>query len=222
LNEVRLASGPLGVFGGTFNPVHNGHLRSAIELVERLQLDELRLMPSSVPPHREAPACSATHRAEMVELAVAGESYLACDQRELKRDGKSFTIDSLIELRAEIGGTRSLCLVMGCDAVLGITGWWRWQELLERAHVVVIARPGWELPQEGDVAEWLQQHRLASGGELHERPYGGILIEELRPLPISSTEIRTLLAQDRSPRYLIPQPVLDYIDTHRLYRETGY
>jgi nicotinate-nucleotide adenylyltransferase len=111
---------------------------------------------------------------------------------------------------------------MGCDAVLGITGWWRWQELLERAHVVVIARPGWELPQEGDVAEWLQQHRLASGGELHERPYGGILIEELRPLPISSTEIRTLLAHDRSPRYLIPQPVLDYIDTHRLYRETGY
>ena len=108
----------VGVFGGTFNPVHYGHLRSALELVERLQLAQLRLMPSAQPPHREAPECSAAHRAAMVELAVAGEPRLACDTRELQRPGKSYTIDSLVELRAELGAGTGLCMVMGCDALL--------------------------------------------------------------------------------------------------------
>ena len=116
----------VGILGGTFNPVHYGHLRSALELVERLQLAQLRLMPSAEPPHRDAPQCSAFHRAAMVELAVAGEARLVCDARELKRAGKSYTIDSLIELRAELGSGTGLCLVMGCDAVLGITQWHRW------------------------------------------------------------------------------------------------
>jgi nicotinate-nucleotide adenylyltransferase len=106
---------------------------------------------------------------------------------------------------------------MGCDAVLGITTWHRWQELLDWAHVVVIARPGWQLPVAGPVADWLRQHRLADRQPLRERPNGGTLIEELRPLAISSTEIRRLLAAGRSPRYLLPQAVLDYIQTHNLY-----
>ena len=108
---------PVGVFGGTFDPVHYGHLRSALELSERLGLGQLRLMPCAVPPHREVPACSAEHRAAMVALAVAAEPRLSCDSRELRRDGRSYTIDSLIEMRAELGAGHSLCLVMGCDAV---------------------------------------------------------------------------------------------------------
>ena len=141
----------VGVFGGTFNPVHYGHLRSALELVERLGLEQLRLMPSAQPPHRQAPACSAEHRAAMVALAVEGEPRLACDMRELQRPGESYTIDSLIELRGELGTRIGLCMVLGCDAVLGITQWRRWQELLDWAHIVVIARPGWTLPDTGDV-----------------------------------------------------------------------
>ena len=99
----------VGVFGGTFNPVHYGHLRSALELVERLQLEQLRLMPSAQPPHRDTPQCSAAHRAAMVELAVAGEPRLVCDARELHRAGKSYTIDSLIELRGELGARVPAC-----------------------------------------------------------------------------------------------------------------
>ena len=209
---------PVGVFGGTFNPVHYGHLRSALELVERLQLQQLRLMPSAEPPHRELPACSAAHRLAMVELAVAGEPRLACDARELQRPGKSYTIDSLMELRRELGAASSLCMVMGCDAVLGIAGWHRWQELLDWAHIVVIARPGWHLPQTGIVAQWLQRHRVVAPDALRQRPAGSIMIEELRPLAISSTEIRDLLAAGQSARYLLPQSVLDYIQTHHLYR----
>lgn len=208
----------VGVFGGTFDPVHYGHLRSALELVERLQLDQLRLMPCAIPPHRESPSCSAEHRAAMVELAVAGEPRLSCDSRELRRSGRSYTIDSLMELRNELGDGHSLCLVMGCDAVLDIITWHRWQDLLDWAHVVVIARPGWQFPAAGPVAEWLRAHRLAGAGELRQQPAGGILVEELRPLAISSTEIRSLLAGGKSVRYLLPETVLDYIQSYDLYQ----
>jgi nicotinate-nucleotide adenylyltransferase len=218
LSGATRGSGPLAVFGGTFNPVHYGHLRSALELVEKLQLDELRLMPCAVPPHREPPGCSAAHRAAMVELAVAGAPRLSCDRRELERDGNSYTYDSLAELRAELGPERPLCMVMGCDAVRDISSWHRWRELLDLAHVVVIARPGWSLPQEGDARDWLRDHALDAATQLRERPCGGILTQELRPLDISSTEIRELLATGRSPRYLMPQSVLEYIEAHGLYR----
>jgi nicotinate-nucleotide adenylyltransferase len=217
LSEAVSPLAPVGILGGTFNPVHYGHLRSALELVERLQLQQLRLMPCAEPPHREAPSCSAAHRAAMVKLAVAGEPRLACDTRELQRRGKSYTIDSLQELRAELGAGQSLCLVMGCDAVLGITRWHRWQELLDWAHIVVIARPGWELPGSGLVAEWLGSHRLERSQGLQQRSAGGIIIEELRPLAISSTEIRGLMQEGQSARYLLPEPVLDYIQLHSLY-----
>ena len=217
MNPTSAPLAPVGVFGGTFDPVHYGHLRSALELVEHLQLQQLRLMPCAVPPHRDSPACEAGHRAAMVALAVAGEPRLACDSRELKRAGVSYTFDSLVELREELGAGHSLCLVMGCDAVLQIASWHRWRELLDWAHVVVIARPGWQLPVDGPVADWLQAHRQADATVLRAHPSGGILVEELRPLAISSTEIRHLLAAGRSPRYLLPQAVLDYIQMHHLY-----
>lgn len=218
MSRAARAAPPIGIFGGTFNPVHYGHLRSALELVERLGLAQMRLMPCAMPPHREAPACSAAHRSAMVELAVTGEASLVCDSRELERNGPSYTVDSLTELRREFGTGRSLCLVMGCDAVLQIATWHRWRELLELAHIVVIARPGWQLPATGPVADWLAAHALEQSAQLRERPAGGILVEELRPLDISSTEIRAMLAAGRSARYLLPEPVLDYIRDHSLYK----
>jgi len=208
----------VGVFGGSFNPVHYGHLRSALELVEQLQLAQLRLMPCAQSPHRDAPQCDGAHRAAMIELAIAGESRLACDVRELARPGPSFTIDSLIELRGELGAATGLCMVLGCDAVLAIDAWHRWRDLLDWAHIVVIARPGWQLPRAGTITQWLNAHRLDDAHALRQRPAGGIVIEELRPLAISSTEIRELLAAGRSARYLMPQSVLDYIQQHKLYR----
>jgi nicotinate-nucleotide adenylyltransferase len=217
LIEASSSRAVVGVFGGTFNPVHYGHLRSALELVQRLALAQLSLMPSAEPPHREKPLCSAEHRAAMVELAVAGEPRLACDSRELQRSGKSYTIDSLIELRSELGAEHSLCMVIGCDALLSIDQWHRWQELLDWAHIVIIARPGWDLPSMGALSRWLQRHSLENTSGLRQQPAGGILVEELRPLAISSTEIRDLLAAGQSARYLLPQTVLEYIETHALY-----
>lgn len=209
---------PVGVFGGTFNPVHYGHLRSALELTERLALDHLRLMPCAKPPHREAPACDARQRAAMVELAVRDEPQLRCDTRELDREGVSYTILSLEELRLELGAQHSLCLVMGCDALLKIDSWHRWGELLTVAHIIVIARPGWQFPETGPVADWLVSHRTSDRQILRRDACGSVLIEELRPLAISSTEIRELLQSGRSVRYLLPEPVLDYIETRQLYQ----
>jgi nicotinate-nucleotide adenylyltransferase len=217
LSESSAPLTPVGVFGGTFNPVHFGHLRSALELAERLQLAQLRLMPCAVPPHREAPACDARHRLAMLELAVAGEPVLAFDDRELRRGGTSYTIDSLIELRRELGPGGSLCLVMGCDAVRALTTWHRWDELLDWAHVAVIARPGWELPASGPVAHWLHGHRISDPAALRQRSHGGVVVAELRPLAISSTEIRALIARGSSPRFLLPDAVLEYIRVHDLY-----
>lgn len=218
---MSAVAAPIGVLGGTFNPIHHGHLRSALELVELLGLEQLRLIPCARPPHREAPDCSAEQRAAMVELAVAGEPRLCCDRRELERDGLSYTVDTLASLRSEWGAERPLCLVLGYDAVATLDSWHRWRELLDYAHIVIIARPGWELPHGGTVAEWLSEHRVSGPEALGKAPAGAVLSLALRPLAIASTDIRTLLAQGRSPRFLLPEPVLDYIEIHQLYRGTG-
>ncbi|MCZ6829231.1 MAG: nicotinate-nucleotide adenylyltransferase, partial [Gammaproteobacteria bacterium] len=189
---------PVGILGGTFNPIHYGHLRSALELRERLGLAEVRLMPAAQPPHRQAPACPASLRADLVSLAVAGEPGLSCDRRELQREGPSYTVDSLQELREELGPDLSLCLIVGADALGALDSWHRWLELTALAHIVVLVRPGWELPQSGLVATWLQQHLSEAASELQESPAGRVILQRLRPLDISSTEIRQLIASGQS------------------------
>ena len=212
-----MRSAPIGILGGTFNPVHYGHLRSALELRETLGLAEVRLMPAAQPPHREAPDCSASLRAELVSLAVAGEPGLCCDRRELGRTGPSYTIDSLQELRTELGPDSSLCLIVGADALAALDSWHRWRELTDLAHIVVLARPGWKVPHLGPVAKWLQQHLVEAAGDLRDSAAGRVLLQHLRPLAISSTEIRQLISNGRSPRYLLPDAVWERIKSAGLY-----
>ncbi|MFK8049545.1 MAG: nicotinate-nucleotide adenylyltransferase [Halioglobus sp.] len=215
--QTNSTDAPVGVFGGTFDPVHNGHLRSALELMQRFSFDQLRMMPCADPSHRDAPDASAEHRAAMLELAIQGSPGLLCDRRELGREGPSYTVDSLIEIRKELGDERSICLIMGCDAVLNITSWHRWNELLEFANIVVIARPGWHLPSHGRVSDWLSANACADREALHSCSAGLIRVEELRPLPISASEIRRLFADGHSARFLLPDAVIDYIANHGLY-----
>ena len=202
-----MTPGPLGVFGGTFNPIHNGHLRSALEVRESLALERVLLMPAAQPPLRETPECDAALRAELVELAVKDEPGLACDRRELNRPGPSYTYDTLAELRGEEGPDRSLCLIIGTDILESLDRWHRWRELLTLAHLVVVARPGWEHPDAGTVADWLNAHLSGEASILQRAPAGGVVLKTLRQLPISATEIRRLIAAGRSPRYLVPDAV---------------
>ncbi len=197
---------PLGIFGGTFDPIHYGHLRTAFELLQVLCLAEVRFVPAGQPPHRDTPRCDARRRLAMVEAAVADQPGFAVDDRELRRDGPSYTVTTLRELRAE-APARSLCLIIGMDAFLGLTEWHEWREILGLAHLVVAHRPGWSAPREGLLAELLEERGAADAMELHDTPAGRIRVHAVTPLEISSTDLRDLIVAGRDPRYLVPDPV---------------
>ena len=197
---------PICIFGGTFDPVHYGHLRTAFELWQLLRLAEVRFLPSGNPPHREQPLASADLRLRMVRAAVAGEPAFTVDDREIRRSGVSYSVDTLAELRAEYP-RRSLCLLLGMDAFLGLPHWHRWRELLELAHVVVAHRPGWKAPTLGPLGEVMVDRGTGSIRELHERTAGRVYVHAVTQLEISSTELRQLIVAGQDPRYLVPDDV---------------
>lgn len=205
---------PLGVFGGTFDPIHYGHLRTGFELREVLGLRELRWIPVGDPGHREAPLAPASLRLEMVRAAVADQPGFVVDDREVRRSGRSYSIDTLIELRRE-EGTTPLVLVLGMDAFLGFTGWHRWRDILELAHLVIAHRPGWQRPTEGPLAALLHERSTSDPRRLHDAAAGLLYVRAVTQLEISSTELRDIVTSGRDPRFLVPEPV------RRIIRETG-
>ncbi len=207
----------IGILGGTFDPVHYGHLRTAWELCESLDMRELRLLPCRQPPHRGEPAATPEQRLAMLERALAGQDRLRIDTRELDRPGPSYMVDTLASLRGELGKT-PLALVLGADAFAGLAGWHRWERLIELAHLVVVARPDGPPSLPGPVAALLARCRVADAAALRSAPAGGILEAAVTPLAISATAIRAQVAAGRSPRYLLPDAVLAYIEDGGLYR----
>lgn len=206
----------IGLLGGTFDPIHFGHLRSAVEVHEALALDELRLIPSARPPHREQPGCSAEHRLNMVRLAAGVDSGLLVDDRELRRDKPSWTADTLESLRAELGPEVALFLIVGWDAFCGLPSWHRWECLLELANLVVLQRPDYDLDVPEVLKDLLAARSVAEPAQA-KALHGQIVCLAQTPLAISATHIRSLLASHRSPRFLLPEAVLDYIETNGLY-----
>ena len=207
---------PIGIFGGTFDPIHCGHLRTAFELWQELRLAEVRLLPAGTPPHRDQLYASAEVRLKMVRAAVAAQPYFVVDDREVRRTGPSYSVDTLTELRREFP-ERSLCLLLGMDAFLGLPQWHRWRELLSLAHVVVAHRPGWRAPTTGPLGEVMVDHGTGSIRALHEQPAGCIYVHAGTQLEISSTELRALLVAGRDPRYLVPEEVRQIIFETRCY-----
>jgi nicotinate-nucleotide adenylyltransferase len=208
---------PLAIFGGTFDPIHFGHLRVAWEAAEALDA-ELRMIPSAVPPHRPQPLASAEQRLAMLRAALEGQDRLLADDRELRRAGESWTIDTLLELRAEIGPQRPLVLLVGADAFAGLSTWHRWRELFDHAHVGVLTRPGHGGVFEPELAsEWFTR-RVDELGALRTCAHGAIAPIEVTPLDVSASAIRALVASGRSPRFLVPTAVVDLIERHGLYR----
>jgi nicotinate-nucleotide adenylyltransferase len=210
----------IGIFGGTFDPVHIGHLRSALEVAEFMALDELRLIPSARPPHREAPQVSAHDRLAMVELAVAGLPPLRVDDRELRRDKPSYSIDTLESLRSELAADDQLFLLIGWDAFCGLPTWHRWSELLEHCHILVLQRPDADSEAPETLRNLLAARSISDPLTL-EGPGGQISFIWQTPLAVSATQIRTLLASGKSVRFLLPDAVLTYIHAHGLYRASN-
>lgn len=216
-----LSDGPLGVFGGTFDPVHLGHLRLAEEAAETLALACVRWLPAGQPPHREGPRVAAADRLAMVRLATADNPRFEVDAAEVHADQPSYTVLTLQRLRRELGPARPLVLLLGTDAFSALPTWHRWSELLQLAHIGVAHRAGApphvdDLPPEL-VREFVQRHS-DDPAVLRATPAGRVVVFAMTPLDISATRIRDLLAARRSPRYLVPPVVLDYIEANGLYR----
>jgi nicotinate-nucleotide adenylyltransferase len=203
----QATSQPLALFGGTFDPVHLGHLSVAWEAAELLDA-EVRLLPASVPPHRVPPLASAAQRVAILRAALHGQSRLSLDTRELDRDGPSFTIDTLHELRAE-QGERPLVLLLGADAFAGLASWHRWRGLFEAAHIGVLSRPGVSADLPDALEREVAGRRVADAAILRSLPAGKVIELAVTPLEISATRIRELLAAGRDPRYLLPAGLFD-------------
>ncbi|HEY0635845.1 MAG TPA: nicotinate-nucleotide adenylyltransferase [Gammaproteobacteria bacterium] len=213
------SAGPVGLFGGTFDPIHYGHLRPALEMREQLALSEVRFIPASVPPHRGVPAASPQQRLAMLRLALQGIDGMTIDERELRRDGPSYMADTLRSLRRE-EDSRPLVLLLGLDAFLGLPTWHDWRAIIELTHIAVATRPGWERAQLAANGELAQLWRVHGGDDptaLQQSAAGRIVMTEVTPLAISATRIRAQLQEGRSPRFLLPESVLDYIERNRLY-----
>ena len=216
-------SEPLGLFGGTFDPVHFGHLRLAEESIAHLGLGGVRWIPAGQPPHRGTPQVTPLQRLEMVRLAKASKARFSLDPSEVEAEAPSYTVHTLERLRRELGAQQSLVLLVGADAFAGLATWHRWRDIFALAHVAVSHRPGFpveisSLPHE--LATEFNDRRLTNVDGLKASPAGGIVTFAMTQLAISATQIRKLLANDLSARYLLPDSVLDYIQTHSLYRNS--
>jgi len=208
---------PLGILGGTFDPVHYGHLRPAQEILRALDLAEVCLVPAFHPPHRRPPVATAEQRLRMVELAVAGIPGFRVDDREIRRGGPSYTVLTLESLRAE-HAERALCLLLGMDAFEDIESWHQWKRLPQLANFIVIARPGWEMPAAGDLPAWARDRLVRTPDEIARSSAGKIIFQPATPQDISATSVRAAIAGGEPVDGLLPPAVIDYIRRHRLYR----
>jgi nicotinate-nucleotide adenylyltransferase len=210
---------PLAIFGGTFDPIHIGHLSVAWEAAELLDA-EVRLMPASMPPHRLPPTATAEQRVEMLRAALRGQSRLTLDTRELDRSGPSYTIDTLHEVRRELG-ERPLVLLLGADAFAGLRSWHRWRDLFEITHIGMINRPGVESSMPVELERAVAPRRTEDLNVIRSQPAGRVIELMVTPLEVSATRIRELLAEGRDPRYLLPAGLFDDPSLLAPYRGTA-
>jgi nicotinate-nucleotide adenylyltransferase len=207
----------IGIFGGTFDPIHYGHLRSALEVKDIFGLNEVRLIPCASPPHREQPAVTAEMRLQMLTRAIKNQPGLKIDTRELDRhkasdQTPSYMVDTLKSLRQEFP-TEPLLLFIGTDAFKHLTSWHQWQQLFDYAHIVVMTRPGFETQELNDFFK----ARLAEAKELAQASAGKLCFQQVTQLDISATAIRAMIADKQNPGFLLPDAVIEYIKQHKLY-----
>ncbi|MCG8707003.1 nicotinate-nucleotide adenylyltransferase [Brenneria sp. 4F2] len=205
-------------FGGTFDPIHYGHLQPVIALANMVGLNQVVLLPNNVPPHRPQPEASPQQRKQMVALAIEGNPLFTLDDRELRRQQPSYSIDTLETLRAELGDAKPLAFIIGLDSLLTLHQWHRWQDILNTCHLLVCARPGYRSQMATPaLQQWLEDHLTQDPQDLHRQTHGLIFLADTPLVTISATEIRQRRQQALSCDALLPPAVLRYIDAHDLY-----
>ena len=206
----------IGIIGGTFDPIHFGHLRPALEIAQKLALDELRFIPSATPPHRWKPEASAQQRLEMVQHAIKDTPSFALDDREYLREGASYTVDTLQSIRTEIGEERPLCMILGMDAFKSFTQWHQWEKILTLCHIVISSRPNYD---DSPIDNWMQTHHCDDSALLSQSPAGKLYFCDVTQLDISATNIRQMIKEGVSPRFLTSKNVVEYIQKNAIYKD---
>lgn len=210
----------IGLFGGTFDPIHYGHLRPLAETARSLNLEQVKIVPAAVPPHRQRPAASAQHRSAMVALAIRAWDFFELDEREILRSGPSYTVDTLESLRNELGQQTSIVLCMGADAFSSLDEWHEWSRIPELAHIAVMQRPGWLKKNLGtELRKFLDARRSLESKDISQQGAGLVWWQEVEEQNISATAIRAAIAEGRSVSGLMPEAVIDYIEENHLYRQ---
>jgi nicotinate-nucleotide adenylyltransferase len=205
----------IGIYGGTFNPVHFGHLRTALEVKELFNLKQMRLIPCHLPSHRHQPCVSGNLRMEMLKLAISDSPGLQVDSCELDRQGPSYMLDTLKILRQELGEHERLLLFMGADVFDGLERWHLWQQLFQYAHIVVMTRPGYTSKL---LADFFQQRLIGDSALLQSQAFGCVFFQAVTQLDISATKIRQIFATGGNPQFLLPDKVISFIREHQLYQ----
>ena len=204
----------VGVFGGTFDPIHWGHLRTVSEVQVQLGLSRVLIIPVNIPPHRSTPMAASRHRISMIQLALKQMPQLKCDDREIRRGGTSYTFFTVQELRQEFGEI-PLCLILGLDSFLDLPNWYRWNEILDYVHIVVMRRPGWELP--ASLPDWCSDAVVGNPLDFEKKPYGNVYYMSVPSIDITSTVIRNELSFNSYINNALPSSVLGYIRRNKLY-----
>jgi nicotinate-nucleotide adenylyltransferase len=208
--------GPIGVFGGTFDPIHLGHLRTAYELLNEFTLAEVRFVPCRIPHHDKAPSASSEQRLQMVRAAIAAEPGFSVDERELRREGASYSVDTLESLRTDFP-ERTLVLLIGLDAFIAFTSWHRWQDIIQLAHIIVARRPGSEISDAGPVGPLMDRYGTLDASDLYRAPAGKIIIHTVTQLEIASSTIRAMVGRGCDPRFLVAESVRKIIEESGCY-----
>jgi nicotinate-nucleotide adenylyltransferase len=207
---------PIGILGGTFDPVHNGHLHLATTFLKELDLAEIRFVPLNNPPHRPAPVASSEQRLEMLNLAIENHTHFKVDDCELQKEEVSYTVDTLKLLRKNIDDT-PLCMLIGMDSFKTLNNWHQWRSLLNFAHIVIANRPGANEEMVSEIQELMNSHMTKSVIDLHQQAAGCIMKLDIAMLDISSTQIRNNFQSHLKSESLLPNKVLDFIQAHHLY-----
>jgi len=222
---MLMVSLPIGIFGGTFNPVHHGHLRSALDICEHLQLQEILMMPTFMSPHKMHShqghdieyVSNNAHRLSMLRAATKHCEKLSVSEFELNDAQVSYTVNTIAHFRTKFPNT-PLCFLMGMDSFVNFTRWHRWQDILVECHLVVSQRPGYDINENDEINTLLATHQTSDISDLHESLGGSIYFHHAHPLSISSSSIRQLVQTQKSITYLTPPSVENYIIKHALYR----
>ncbi len=206
----------IGILGGTFDPIHNGHLHIAQNVLKQVPLSEIQFIPTNIPPHREQPIASSQDRLKMVELATKGHSHFKVNPIEINRDGPSYSIDTVKALENK---QQSISLILGCDVFLTFDKWKQWQQITDHCHLIIVNRPGFKLSQNSKLHNWYQQHHANSIEQLQSSHHGKVILIEIPPTQVSATHIRKAITAHQDVSELLPQNVLDYIKSNHIYTQ---